>query len=59
MVRIDNEKCSGCGGCVDACGNEVLAMDGIRVVVEDPDECEECGACERACPCDAITVEEE
>jgi len=53
---VTDDKCVGCGACVDACPADVLELkDDIANVVR-PDDCVECGACEDACPTDAIQL---
>lgn len=56
-VKIDATKCKGSGECVDACPVEVLAKEGDKCVVANPDECIECEACISSCPNDAISME--
>lgn len=54
-VKVDKEKCVGCGACVDVCPVGAIKLkDGIAVV---SDECIECGACVGGCPCEAISLE--
>lgn len=57
-AKVNKNKCTGCGTCVDECPVEAITLDeeeGIAVVNED--ECVDCGACEDVCPADAIKVE--
>ncbi|GFP19942.1 hypothetical protein HKBW3S42_00892 [Candidatus Hakubella thermalkaliphila] len=56
VVQIDNEKCEGIGDCVDACPVEVIALEGDKCVVVNPDDCTDCEACVDACPREAITI---
>ncbi|MGQ9675583.1 MAG: 4Fe-4S dicluster domain-containing protein [Chloroflexota bacterium] len=56
-VKIDVSKCTGDGECVSTCPVEVLAMEGDKAVVKNPDECIECEACVSACPSEAISME--
>ena len=55
-LRLDAEKCSGCGTCVTVCPHGVFEMNGRRAHIADRDACMECGACARNCPEEAITV---
>ncbi|OPY69995.1 MAG: Ferredoxin [Syntrophorhabdaceae bacterium PtaU1.Bin034] len=54
-VNIENQKCTGCGSCVDTCSVEALGLvDNVAVV--DPDLCVECGVCMDECPVGAISL---
>ena len=59
-VKVDLDKCTGCGTCVDTCPVEVFEM--IEVDGEDKSspvnesECIICRACEVSCPEAAIEV---
>lgn len=55
-VKVDAEKCDGCGTCVDVCPVEVFELQGEKSVVINPDECLVCRACEVECPNSAIEV---
>ena len=62
-MKIDNEKCTGCGICHPYCTVAAIkTMNGMdkSVSVIDQDECVECGACLRAdvCPVDALYMPE-
>jgi len=54
---IDNERCIGCGMCVDACPMKILAVQEAVCVMTDQEKCLECGTCMRECPEDAIFIE--
>ena len=55
-VKVDLEKCTGCGSCVEACPTEALSMASDKVVV-DADACIDCGVCIDECPVDALALD--
>ena len=58
IIKIDKEKCSGCGLCVKACHEGAIGIrDGKAVLLRD-DYCDGLGDCLPACPDDAISFEE-
>ncbi len=57
IVKIDEEKCDGCGQCADACAEGAIKIvDGKARLVSEV-YCDGLGACIGHCPQDAITVE--
>lgn len=56
-LRMDREKCKGCGWCVEVCPHQVFSMEEGLARIVDLDACMECGACMRNCPFDAIRVD--
>jgi len=56
-LKLDREKCVGCGMCLVVCPHEVLSMNNGHARIENRDLCMECGACARNCPTDAVTVQ--
>jgi 2-oxoglutarate ferredoxin oxidoreductase subunit delta len=62
-IAIDAEQCKGCGLCVTACPQRVIAI-GTRInrrgqfhaVASDPRRCIACRSCSIACPDAAIEV---
>ncbi len=56
-IKLDGDKCTGCGACLEVCPHEVLVMNSRRVHIRNRDACMECGACSRNCPFNAVTVQ--
>ena len=58
IVKIDEEKCTGCGLCVTACAEGAIqVIDGKARLVSEI-YCDGLGACLGECPEDAITIED-
>jgi NAD-dependent dihydropyrimidine dehydrogenase PreA subunit len=55
IPKVDAEKCSGCGACIDACPVDAIRMEHDRAVI-DEDECIRCSLCADACLLEAISV---
>jgi len=58
VIRIDSERCNGCGLCVDACHEGAIGMVGNKAVLLRDDYCDGLGDCLPVCPEDAISFEE-
>ncbi len=58
IVRIDQEKCDGCGLCVGACAEGAIQLVNGKAVLVRDDYCDGLGACLGDCPQGAITLEE-
>lgn len=57
IIKIDEEKCNGCGACVPACAEGALQIiDGKARLVQER-YCDGLGACLGECPQDAISFE--
>jgi len=53
-AKIDNEKCTGCGSCVEVCPVDAIMLVNGKAVVGD--ECVECATCVDECPNEAIEI---
>ncbi|MDD3846253.1 MAG: [Fe-Fe] hydrogenase large subunit C-terminal domain-containing protein [Syntrophorhabdaceae bacterium] len=48
-VRVDPQRCKGCGECIEICAmNAIRLRDGKAVIMEE--KCIDCGECIRTCP---------
>ena len=59
MPAIEIEdKCDGCGECVNVCPRNVLKMEGGKAKVVDALACSICNLCTKACGLNAVSVSE-
>ncbi len=58
IIKIDQEKCNGCGACASACHEGAIEMINGKAKLTREDYCDGLGDCLPACPVDAITFEE-
>lgn len=58
IVKIDQDKCDGCGVCVPSCAEGAIRIVGGKAQLSADNLCDGLGACLGECPRDAITVEE-
>ena len=54
-AKVDVERCTGCGACVDVCPTEAISLGNGRAVI-DASACTACGLCVQECPTDAISL---
>jgi Fe-S-cluster-containing hydrogenase component 2 len=58
IIQIDEEKCNGCGACIDSCAEGALALvDGKARLVKEK-YCDGLAACLMECPRGALTIVE-
>ncbi len=55
IIKIDEDKCNGCGLCVAACHEGAIGMEGGKAKLLRDDYCDGLGDCLPACPTNAIT----
>ena len=64
-TTIDQDRCKGCGLCVDACPKKIICLSAEKLnakghmpaTVTDMDKCIGCAFCATMCPDVVITVE--
>ena len=58
IIKIDKDKCNGCGLCAEACHEGAIEMVDGKATLTREDFCDGFGDCLPACPADAISFEE-
>lgn len=58
IVKIDEDKCTGCGVCVSPCAEGAIQIVGGKARVVKEELCDGAGFCLGVCPTGALTVEE-
>ncbi len=57
IIKIDENKCNGCGACAAACHEGAIEMINGKAMLTREDYCDGLGDCLPACPVDAISFE--
>lgn len=57
IIKINQDKCNGCGLCVSACHEGAIGMENGKAKLLRDDYCDGLGDCLPACPTNAITFE--
>ena len=58
MITVDEDKCIGCGKCVEVCPFNLRILEEGKSSV-DPKRCVGCGRCLKVCPEKAISIDVE
>lgn len=58
IIKIDEEKCNGCGACASACHEGAIEMVNGKAKLTREDYCDGLGDCLPTCPTGAISFEE-
>ena len=58
IIKIDEDKCNGCGACAAACHEGAIQMVNGKARLTREDYCDGLGDCLPACPTNAISFEE-
>lgn len=58
IIKIDEEKCNGCGQCVTGCPEGAIQMVNGKAHLVSENYCDGLGACIGDCPVGAISIEE-
>lgn len=58
IIKIDEERCNGCGACAAACHEGAIGMVGGKAKLLREDYCDGLGDCLPECPANAISFEE-
>ena len=57
-IKVDDEKCTGCGECVDVCLEEVYELQNEQSVPVNVEECSGCESCVEVCEQEAVNIME-
>jgi NAD-dependent dihydropyrimidine dehydrogenase PreA subunit len=56
-VKVNVDKCTGCGSCVEVCPCDALKVQDNKKVKVSEDDCSDCGACVDTCPEGALSLD--
>jgi len=57
IVRVDEERCNGCGVCSIICPLKIVSLESGKAVI-DEELCDGLGGCVRKCPQEAMRLVE-
>jgi NAD-dependent dihydropyrimidine dehydrogenase PreA subunit len=58
LIRVERERCNGCGECMELCPVDVFEIREGKSVPLNPQICLGCGACVGVCKTKAIIITE-
>lgn len=53
-IRIDSDRCVGCGRCAEICPGSLIRMDAGKAYIKYPKDCWGCTSCIKECSVQAI-----
>jgi NAD-dependent dihydropyrimidine dehydrogenase PreA subunit len=58
LIKVEREKCNGCGQCMEFCPVDVFEIKEGRSVPSNPQNCSGCSTCLAVCNMKAIIITE-
>jgi Fe-S-cluster-containing hydrogenase component 2 len=55
-VKVDLEKCTGCGSCAEVCPVEAIKIENDKAKI-DENECVDCGTCIDECQSESLSMD--
>ena len=55
-VKVDLEKCTGCGSCAEVCPVDAIRIEKDKAKI-DENECVDCGTCIDECQSEALSMD--